>query len=71
MRIADILRSEATAAVAEMKALEVRTTLLTGDRKDIAAATAKELGVDEVDSELIASNVGVAIGSGSQDTKPL
>ena len=51
--IADVLRAEATAAVAEMKALGLRTVLLTGDRKEIAEATAKELGVDEVDSELL------------------
>lgn len=53
IRIADVLRSEATAAVAEMKTLGLRTILLTGDRKEIADATAKELGVDEVESELL------------------
>jgi heavy metal translocating P-type ATPase len=53
IKIADILRSEATAAVAEMRKLGLRTILLTGDRKEIADATAKELGVDEVQSELL------------------
>jgi P-type E1-E2 ATPase len=53
IRIADILRAEATAAVAEMRNLGLRTVLLTGDRKQIADATAKELGVDEVQSELL------------------
>lgn len=53
IRIADVLRAEATAAVAEMKKLGLRTILLTGDRKEIAHATAAELGVDEVDSELL------------------
>jgi heavy metal translocating P-type ATPase len=53
LRIADVLRSEATAAVAEMKDLGMRTVLLTGDRKEIADATAKELGVHEVQSELL------------------
>lgn len=97
IRIADVLRAEATAAVAEMKRLGLRTVLLTGDRKEIADATAKELGVDEVESEmlpdrkvarvrqlraegrtvamvgdgvndapaLMESNVGVAMGSGT------
>jgi len=97
IRIADVLRAEATAAVREMKDLGLRTVLLTGDRKEIADATAKELGVDEVQSEmlpdqkvtrvrelraqgktvamvgdgvndapaLIESNVGVAMGSGT------
>jgi heavy metal translocating P-type ATPase len=53
IRIADVLRAEATAAVAEMRKLGLRTVLLTGDRKEIADATAKELGVDEVQSELL------------------
>jgi P-type E1-E2 ATPase len=34
-----------------MKELGLRTVLLTGDRKEIAEATAHELGVDEVQSE--------------------
>jgi Cd2+/Zn2+-exporting ATPase/Cu+-exporting ATPase len=53
IRIADVLRSEATAAVAEMRKLGLRTVLLTGDRKEIGDATAKQLGVDEVQSELL------------------
>ena len=53
IRIADVLRSEATAAVAEMRKLGLRVVLLTGDRKEIADATAKELGVDEVQSEMM------------------
>jgi Cd2+/Zn2+-exporting ATPase/Cu+-exporting ATPase len=53
IRIADVLRSEATAAVAEMKRRGLRTVLLTGDRKEIADATAEQLGVDEVESELL------------------
>jgi Cd2+/Zn2+-exporting ATPase/Cu+-exporting ATPase len=53
IHIADVLRSEAIAAVAGMRALGLRTVLLTGDRKEIASATAKELGVDEVQSELL------------------
>jgi heavy metal translocating P-type ATPase len=53
IRIADVLRAEATAAVAEMRHLGLQTLLLTGDRKEIADATAKELGVDEVQAELL------------------
>ena len=53
IRIADVLRAEAAAAVRELKDLGYRTVLLTGDRKEIADATAKELGVDEVQSELL------------------
>jgi len=53
IRIADVLRSEATAAVAEMRNLGLRTVLLTGDRREIAETTAKALGVDEVQAELL------------------
>jgi Cd2+/Zn2+-exporting ATPase/Cu+-exporting ATPase len=53
IRIADVLRSEARAAVAEMRRLGFRTVLLTGDRKEIADAVAKELTVDEVQAELL------------------
>ncbi len=53
IRIADVLRAEAAAAVREMKDLGYRTVLLTGDRKEIAEATARELGVDEVQAELL------------------
>jgi len=53
IRIADVLRSEAHAAVAEMRRLGLRTILLTGDRKEIADPTARELGVDEVQSEML------------------
>ncbi|MBZ5603312.1 MAG: cadmium-translocating P-type ATPase [Acidobacteriia bacterium] len=53
IRIADVLRPEAIAAVAQMKSLGLRTILLTGDRKEIASATAQELGVDEVQGELL------------------
>ena len=53
IRLADVLRSEAADAVRKMKGMGYRTVLLTGDRKEIAEATAEELGVDEVQSELL------------------
>jgi Cd2+/Zn2+-exporting ATPase/Cu+-exporting ATPase len=53
IRIADVLRVEARTAVAEMKNLGLRTVLLTGDRKEIANAAARELGVDDVAVELL------------------
>lgn len=97
IRIADVLRAESTAAVGEIRNLGLRTVLLTGDRQEIADATGSELGVDEVQSELLpdqkvarirelraegrvvamvgdgvndapalmASNVGIAMGSGT------
>ena len=53
IRIADALRADAGEAVREMRAMRLRTVLLTGDRKEIADAVAKDLGVDEVQSELV------------------
>jgi Cd2+/Zn2+-exporting ATPase/Cu+-exporting ATPase len=53
LRIVDVLRKEAAAAMRELKMMKCRTVLLTGDRKEIGDAIAKELGVDEVQSELL------------------
>src|SRR5262245_40387357 len=53
IRIADVLRSEASAVVTELRNLGLSIVLLTGDRKEIADATAKELGVSAVESELL------------------
>jgi len=53
IRLADVLRAEAAAAVRKMKDMGYRTVLLTGDRREIADRTAKALGVDEVQSELL------------------
>jgi P-type E1-E2 ATPase len=53
MKIADGLRAEATAAVAEVRQLGLRTVLLTGDRREIAETAARTLGVDEVQAEML------------------
>jgi P-type Cu+ transporter len=53
LRIVDVLRKEAAAAMHELKAMGCQTVLLTGDRKEIADRIAKELGVSEVQSELL------------------
>lgn len=51
--IVDVLRKEAAAAMRELKTMHCRTVLLTGDRKEIGEAIGRELGVDEVRSELL------------------
>ncbi|MFO0616964.1 MAG: heavy metal translocating P-type ATPase [Polyangiaceae bacterium] len=48
--IADRLRPEAKRAVAELEALGVATTMLTGDRVDTARAIAAELGIRAVEA---------------------
>lgn len=51
--LADVLRTGAGEAVAQLKAMGIRTVLMTGDAATIAAAVARELGVDSVHSELL------------------
>ena len=52
--IADELKQDTGAAVAEMKRLGIRKTImLTGDRADIAAEIGKAAGIDEIHAELL------------------
>jgi Cd2+/Zn2+-exporting ATPase/Cu+-exporting ATPase len=51
--IADKLRPEATDAVAELKRMGLRVVLLTGDVQSIADAVGRQLGIDEVEAELL------------------
>jgi P-type Cu+ transporter len=51
--IVDVVRKEAAAAMRELKAMRCRTILLTGDRKEIGEAIARDLGVGEVRSQLL------------------
>jgi Cd2+/Zn2+-exporting ATPase len=44
----DQIRAESRAVLAELKAMGIRTVMLTGDRRHAAEAVAKELGLDEV-----------------------
>jgi heavy metal translocating P-type ATPase len=53
LQIADRLRPEAIKAVAALQHLGLRTILLTGDATPIALSIGKELGIDEVDAELL------------------
>ena len=53
IEIADVLRGEAVQAVATLRAMGLRTVLLTGDSRAIADAVAKTLGVDEVGAEML------------------
>jgi heavy metal translocating P-type ATPase len=51
--IVDQVRPESAAAVRALRAMGLRTVLLTGDRAAVAAAVGRELGVDEVAGELL------------------
>ena len=52
--ISDMLKPQSRAAVQALKECGVKkSVMLTGDRKDVAEAVARELGVDQVQSELL------------------
>lgn len=52
--IADKVKENAAAAISELKKIGVaKTVMLTGDKHDCAEAVAKEIGADEVYSELL------------------
>jgi Cd2+/Zn2+-exporting ATPase/Cu+-exporting ATPase len=53
IQIADTLRPEAAEAVRELREMNLRTILLTGDAGSIAEAVGQQLGVDEVGAELL------------------
>lgn len=52
--ISDVVKEISKAAIAALKSVGVaRTVMLTGDAKEVADAVAKELGIDQVRSELL------------------
>lgn len=52
--ISDVVKETSKAAIAALKSVGVaRTVMLTGDAKEVAEAVAKELGIDQVRSELL------------------
>ena len=53
LHIADVLRPEATQAVAALKRMGLSTVLLTGDAAAIARTVGEQLGVDESAGELL------------------
>jgi Cd2+/Zn2+-exporting ATPase/Cu+-exporting ATPase len=53
LRVADVLRPEAAEAVVAMRRLGLRTVLLTGDAAAVAQAVGRELGVEEVEADLL------------------
>jgi len=53
IRIADVLRPEAKAAVAAMRQMGLKTILLSGDAQEVTTFVGKDLGVDEAVGELL------------------
>jgi len=53
IRIADVLRPEAKAAVAAMREMGLKTILLSGDTQAVTTSVGRDLGVDEAVGELL------------------
>jgi Cd2+/Zn2+-exporting ATPase/Cu+-exporting ATPase len=53
LEVADVVRPEAAAAIAEIRRMGMRTVLLTGDATSIAQEVGSRLGVDEILGELL------------------
>ena len=51
--LADIIRPESKEAISRLKQLGIRTMMLTGDNKQVAAWVAEELGLDEYFAEVL------------------
>jgi P-type Cu+ transporter len=51
--VADTIRPEAQRATARLHDMGVRTVLLTGDTRRVAAAVGKKLGIEEIEAELL------------------
>lgn len=53
IEIADAVKDDSAAALSALKAMSVRTVMLTGDRKAAAEKVALTVGIDEVHAELL------------------
>lgn len=53
LAVADVIRPDAGRAIAALHAMGLRTVLLTGDAVRIASAVAQQLGIDDVQAELL------------------
>ena len=51
--LADVVRPESAAAIARLKAMGIRTIMMTGDNRQVARWVADQIGVDEVLAEVL------------------
>ncbi|CAN7425491.1 copper-transporting P-type ATPase [Rhizobium sp. LjRoot254] len=56
MAIADPVKTTTPAALAALRQAGIRVVMLTGDNKTTAAAVARDLGIDEVEAEVLPEN---------------
>ena len=60
--LADALKPEAPAAVAQLRGMGLTVTMLTGDNRRAAQFIAEQLGIDRIDAELLPGDKAAAIG---------
>ena len=51
--VSDTLRSDSTKAISEMKKMDLKVVMLTGDNNRVAEAIAKKAGIDEVEANVL------------------
>jgi Cu+-exporting ATPase len=64
--LADGLRPEAGAAVADLRAMGMHVAVVTGDRRGVAEAVAGRLGIDDVAAELLPADKATRVAEARQ-----
>ena len=59
--VADTVKDDSAAAIAELKKMGIRTVMLTGDNERTAAAIAARVGIDEVRAGVLPANKAEAV----------
>lgn len=59
--VADTLKEESKASIAELKARRIRVGMLTGDNENVAKAIAKEVGIDDYFAEALPEDKAQAV----------
>ncbi len=59
--VADVIKEDSIQAIEELKNIGVRTVMITGDNKRTAQAIAKQIGIDEVISDVLPDGKEAAI----------
>jgi Cu+-exporting ATPase len=67
----DVVRSESRAAIAALRALGVRSVMLTGDHRAAAARVAAELALDEFEAEVLPADKAAAVARLKRDGGPV
>ncbi|PXA99372.1 heavy metal translocating P-type ATPase [Nostoc sp. 3335mG] len=59
--VADVVKPSSRAVIARLHAMGIKTAMISGDNKRTAAAIARELGIDEIEAEVLPADKVAAI----------